>query len=66
MTAFDLDAMCRDIMAMNEANAAMYRRMRGSMRPVSEAGYTPGDDMGDLVNANLRQMAGPINQTNEE
>ena len=33
MTAFDLDALCRDIMAMNEANAAMYRRMEMPRNP---------------------------------
>ena len=33
MTTFDLDGLCRDIMAMNEANAAMYRRMEMPRNP---------------------------------
>ena len=44
MTAFDLDAMCRDMMALNDANAAMYRRMRGPTRPLADSDEVPGGD----------------------
>ena len=59
MIAFDLDGLCRDIMAMNAAAALAYRDMPMPNRPITDDDEVPGgEDQGESCK--------PISQTNEE